>query len=265
MSADKLASFRVDSQLWEQFQSHAKENNTNASALLVAYIKSVVNTGNVITSNPVVNTSTEVNNPTLSTQDIDNCIDKKIKQSIQNINTMSLQDIDNRIIESLADGGIGDAISNSYKSIMGQFNGLVMEVEALKSRLEELTSIPPAAVPQSPITEELTTDNEQLLNNDGQITTELESDRSSTDFPSMTDEQIIELFGLESIVTGNSYDKDSLKDDGILDRFAQNQDVLSSLGIKYRENISPVNNLLKKLNFTVIKHPDKRTHHTSKE
>lgn len=34
MNADKLASFRVDSDLWQQFQGHAKENNTNASALL---------------------------------------------------------------------------------------------------------------------------------------------------------------------------------------------------------------------------------------
>jgi hypothetical protein len=127
--------------------------------------------------------------------------------------------------------------------------------------------VSPAAVPspQSPINEELTTDNAELLNNDGQITTELECDRSSTENPSMTDEQIIELFGLESIATGTPYKTESLESDGVLDRFAQNQDVLSSLGITYREGISPVNNLLKKLNFTVTKHKDKRTYHTSKE
>ncbi len=166
MNADKLASFRVDSDLWQQFQGHAKENNTNASALLVAYIKSVVNTGNVITLNQIVNTSSESNNPSLSIQDIDNRIDEKIKSSIQNIdtiNTLSIQDIDNRIAESLADGGIGEAISNSYSGIMGQFNGLLEELQELKKQFEELTSVPLVPVPQSPINEQLTTDNGELL------------------------------------------------------------------------------------------------------
>ena len=45
MSADKLASFRVDSQLWEQFQGYAKGQNNTATALLISYIKSAVNTG----------------------------------------------------------------------------------------------------------------------------------------------------------------------------------------------------------------------------
>jgi hypothetical protein len=166
MNADKLASFRVDSDLWQQFQGHAKENNTNASALLVAYIKSVVNTGNVITLNQIVNTSSESNNPSPSIQDIDNRIDEKIKSSIQNIdtiNTLSIQDIDNRIAESLADGGIGEAIANSYSGIMGQFNGLLEELQELKKQFEELTSVPLVPVPQSPINEQLTTDNGELL------------------------------------------------------------------------------------------------------
>lgn len=165
MNADKLASFRIDSKLWEQFQAYAKKNNTNASALLVAYVKSVVNTGNVITLSQNINTLSEVNSPSLSIQDIDNCIDDKVKQSIQNINTLSIQDIDNRIIESLADGDIKDAIANSYKAAMGQFNGLFSELQELKKQLEELTSVPSAAVPspQSPINNaELTIDNYQL-------------------------------------------------------------------------------------------------------
>ena len=163
MNADKLASFRVDSDLWQQFQGHAKENNTNASALLVAYIKSVVNTGNVITYNPDVNTSSESNNPSLSIQDIDKRIDEKINQSIQNIdtlNTLSIQDIDNRIIDSIKQGDIKDAIAKltegiatSYAGMMGQFNGLLEELQDLKSQLQELKLVPPAAVPssQSPI------------------------------------------------------------------------------------------------------------------
>ena len=145
MSADKLASFRVDSQLWELFQGYAKENNVTATALLVAYIKSVVNTGSVITSNPVVNTSIEVNNPSLSLQDIDKRMDDKIQQSIHNINTLSLQDIDNRIAESIAAGDIRDAIASSYAGVMGQMNGLIEELQQLKNQLQELQSNPPAA------------------------------------------------------------------------------------------------------------------------
>jgi hypothetical protein len=160
MSADKLASFRVDSQLWEQFQSYAKENNVTATALLISYIKSVVNTGNVITSNLVVNTSSEVNNPSLSIHDIDIRIDEKIKLSIQSINTLSIQDIDNCIDDSLEEGKIKEAIATSYAATMGQFNGLLEELQELK---KQLTSVPPVPVPQSPINEQLTTDNGELL------------------------------------------------------------------------------------------------------
>ncbi|MTJ48389.1 hypothetical protein [Dolichospermum sp. UHCC 0259] len=144
MSADKLASFRVDSQLWEQFQGYAKSQNSTATALLISYIKSVVNTGNVITSNPVVNTSSEVNNPSLSIQDIDNRIDNKIKSSIQGIDTLSIQDIYNCIDDSLEGGKIKEAISTSYAGMMGNFNGLLEELQDIKSQLQEL-QIPPAA------------------------------------------------------------------------------------------------------------------------
>ncbi|MDM3861773.1 MAG: hypothetical protein PT118_18490 [Aphanizomenon gracile PMC644.10] len=199
MSADKLASFRVDSQLWEQFQGYAKENNTNASALLVAYVKSVVNTGSVITSNPVVNTSIEVNNPSLSLQDIDKRMDDKIKLSIQSINTLSIQDIDNRIKESLADGGIGEAIASSYAGVMGQINGLLEELQALQKQVQELQSIPPAPIP-----EQLTTDN-------GQLTKDVECDRSDSDFNSDTQlpiaDDIASLLVIEDILSGDqSYD-----------------------------------------------------------
>ena len=169
MSADKLASFRVDSQLWEQFQSYAKENNTNASALLVAYIKSVVNTGNIITSNPVVNTSSEIIDPSLSIQDIDNRIDDKIKQSIQ-INTPSIQQIedliDARIASACQLGAVRDAIATSYKAVMGQFNGLLEQLD-LKSQLQELQSNPPAPATNDQL---LTTDDQLPMTNDQQET-----------------------------------------------------------------------------------------------
>ena len=83
------------------------------------------------------------------------------KPSIQSVDIVD--NIRTEIKESLANGDIKDAIANSYKAVMGQLNGLVMELEALKSRLEELQSIPLAPVPQSPINEQLTTDNGELL------------------------------------------------------------------------------------------------------
>ena len=53
--------------------------------------------------------------------------------------------IRNEIKESIADGNIKDAISNSYAAVMGNFNGLLSEVEALKKQLQELQPTPPAA------------------------------------------------------------------------------------------------------------------------
>ena len=184
MSADKLASFRVDSQLWEQFQSHAKENNVTATALLISYIKSVIHTSNVITSNPVVSTSSEVNNPTLSIQDIDQRIDDKIKSSIQDVkpSIQNIEDlIDARIGGSIAEGDIRDAIASSYAAVMGNFNGLVEELQELKKQMEVLESVPPAAVPNPPIIEELTTNNEQLTTDNEQFTEDVESDRTDSD------------------------------------------------------------------------------------
>ncbi|MBD2281326.1 hypothetical protein [Aphanizomenon flos-aquae] len=189
MSADKLASFRVDSQLWEQFQSYAKENNVTATALLISYIKSVVNTGNVITPNPVVNTSSEIIDPSLSIQNIDKRIDDKIKLSIQNINTLSLQDIDNSIADSLADGGIGEAIAKNYEAMMGQFNGLLEELQELKKQFEELKSIPPVPVPQPQINEELTIDNEEPTTDNEQLTNEILIEPSKTDSDLESDTQ----------------------------------------------------------------------------
>lgn len=267
MNADKLASFRVDSDLWQQFQGHAKENNTNASALLVAYIKSVVNTGNVITSSQNINTSSESNNPSLSIQDIDKRIDEKIKSSIQNIdtiNTLSIQDIDNRIAESLADGGIGEAIANSYAGIMGQFNGLLEELQELKKQFEELQSNPPAAVPSPPINEQLTTDNGELLivnyqlpeqetgNREQGIGEHEDVDLADSDLKSdtqspMTNEQLttdnrhlpltnnelIQLLGIEDILSGQKYWQNSLIESGIDTKITSNLETLKQMGVKF--------------------------------
>ena len=69
------------------------------------------------------------------------------------------------IKESLADGNIKEAIASSYADMMGQFNGLVDEVEALKSQLQELQLTPPSPVPddQLPIPcSQLPVTNDQL-------------------------------------------------------------------------------------------------------
>ena len=186
MSADKLASFRVDSQLWEQFQSYAKENNVTATALLISYIKSVVNTGNIITSNPVVNTSSEIIDPSLSIQDIDNRIDDKIKQSIQ-INTPSIQQIedliDARIASACQLGAVRDAIASSCAGVAKQFNGLLEQLQDLKSQLQELQSNPPATVPSPPINEQLTTDNGELTITNYQLPEQETGDREHENKP----------------------------------------------------------------------------------
>jgi hypothetical protein len=65
---------------------------------------------------------------------------------------------------------------------MGQFNGLLKELQELKKQFEKLTSVPLAPVPQSPINEQLTTPGEI---DDGR-TEDVESDRTDSDLTSDT-------------------------------------------------------------------------------
>jgi hypothetical protein len=260
MSADKLASFRVDSQLWEQFQGYAKGQNNTATALLISYIKSAVNTGNVITSSQNINTSSQSNNPSLSIQDIDKRIDEKIKSSIQNIdtiNTLSIQDIDNRIAESLADGGIGEAIAASYAGMMAQFNGLLEEWQELKKQFEELKSIP-----QPQINEELTIDNEELTTDNyqlpeqetgnreqgtGEYEDQVDSDLTSdTQSPIINDQlpitshserkpnftrnyQIVSMLECQFWIDGKRFNQQDLKDNGIDKSITRNKAEIESI------------------------------------
>ncbi|MFM6671557.1 MAG: hypothetical protein ACKPJO_15750 [Dolichospermum sp.] len=136
-----LATFRIDEELWGKFKDIAKNKQTNASALIIQYIQGVVNSGGVD------------NVPQSAPQNIDNF------PTIQNIEDL----IDARIGGSIRDGDIKYAIAASYTAVMGQFNGLLEELQALQKQVQELKSIPPAAVPQSPIIEQLTTDNEQFV------------------------------------------------------------------------------------------------------
>ena len=58
--------------------------------------------------------------------------------------------IKTEIKESLANGDIKDAIAKNYEATMGQFNGLLEEVQLLKKQVQELQLTPPsAAVPCS--------------------------------------------------------------------------------------------------------------------
>jgi hypothetical protein len=121
----------------------------------------------------------------------------------------------------LADGGIKDAIANSYKAAMGQFNGLLQEMQELKKQLEELKSNPPAPIPQSPIT------NPQLPT---------------------TNDELIEVLGIQDIIAGQIYNFDSLKEDGIIASIKENQALIENfIGDKLtlKDDLSDMNKILK--------------------
>jgi len=98
---------------------------------------------------------------TVDTNQIKELIETAVQEKLEKLTIVDNVDtIKNLIAESLADGDIKDAISTSYEAMMGQFNGLLEELQELK---KQLTSVPPVPVPQSPINEQLTTDNGELL------------------------------------------------------------------------------------------------------
>ena len=73
-------------------------------------------------------------------------IETAVQEKLEKLTIVDNVDILKKLIdESLADGKIGDAIAKNYEAMMGQFNGLLEELQQLKNQLEELQSIPPAA------------------------------------------------------------------------------------------------------------------------
>ncbi|BAZ87431.1 hypothetical protein [Dolichospermum compactum] len=85
---------------------------------------------------------------TVNINQIKELIETTVQDKLTEFTTVDNVDtIKNLIAESLADGGIGEAIATSYADMMGNFNGLLEELQDLKSQLQELQSIPPAAVP----------------------------------------------------------------------------------------------------------------------
>ena len=79
---NKLATFRVDSADWQRFQDTAKQNNTTASALLIGFIQSVIESGIDKVNQPSIQDIDKTTQPSI--QDIDTMIDDKIRLSIQN-------------------------------------------------------------------------------------------------------------------------------------------------------------------------------------
>lgn len=124
------------------------------------------------------------------------------------------QKIDDRIVRALGEDGLffdsaandltKEAIARSYSQATTNLNStrdeFYSKVDALQKQFEELKSVPPAAVPGPPIIEQLTTDNEQL-------TEDVESDRSDSDFKSDTQlpiaDDIASLLGIEAILSGD--------------------------------------------------------------
>jgi hypothetical protein len=273
-----LATFRIDEELWGKFKDIAKNKQTNASALIIQYIQGVVSSGGVdnspkatpqnIDSSPQPNLDDIYkyiddkldNNTAVSPQPNLDDIYKYIDDKLDNLEDVSIQDIDNKIAESLRDGDIKDAISNSYAAVMGQFNGLLEELQALQKQLQELKSVPPA--PQLPTAEGLTTDNEELTTDNyqlpeqetgnreqgtGEYEDQVDSDLTSdTQSPIINDQlpitshserkpnftrnyQIVSMLECQFWIDGKRFNQQDLKDNGIDKSITRNKAEIESI------------------------------------
>jgi hypothetical protein len=167
-------------------------------------------------------------------------------QVIQHGNTSD--DIVRQLIkESISDGDIGGAIANSYAGMMGQFNGLLEELQALQKQVQELKSIPPAPVPKLPTDNtQMTTDNEQLpeqeTGNREQVTVDCE-DVDQFENELIPFSQIILMLGCRHYMNGRNFTQQDLKNDGIDKNITINKAGIESLlGVK----INPKNSTLQR-------------------
>jgi hypothetical protein len=167
-------------------------------------------------------------------------IETAVQEKLEKLTIVDNVDIiKNLIAESLADGEIKEAIASAYEAAMGQFNGLLEELQELKKQVEEFKSSPATVPsPQSPIT------NDQLPGED------VDSDRTPntlTQSP-MTDDQLIEALGIVEIIAGNPYDAESLGD--IPEKIEQHKLELQRLGVKISPApLTTLNSLLKCLGY----------------
>jgi hypothetical protein len=196
-------SFRLTDEELELLRQHQEDGEKSLNLTAKRLLLSALGVDAKKPSLQIVNT--------VDTNQIKELIETAVQEKLTELTTVDNVDIFKKLIdESLADGGIGEAIASSYTAMMGQFNGLLEELQDLKSQLQELKSIPPAPVPQSPITnEELTIDNGQSQDNvttaPEEIETELlegeDSDANILPPSPMTDDQlrIIQLLGIDEI------------------------------------------------------------------
>ena len=189
-------------------------------------------------------------------------IETAVQEKLEKLTIVDNVDILKKLIdESLADGGIGEAIAKNYEAMMGQFNGLLEELQELKKQFEELTSVPLVPVPQSPINEQLTTDNGELLIVNNQLPEQETGNREQgtgehedVDLAdSLTDnDQIIKLLIIEGIAEGELYNAETLKTDGIFDAMRENQSILEQLTgekLTLREDTGDINKILKFMGY----------------
>ncbi|MFM6254042.1 MAG: hypothetical protein ACKPEQ_33685 [Dolichospermum sp.] len=110
---------------------------------------------------------------TVDTNQIKELIEVAVQEQLTKFTTVDNVDtIKNLIAESLADGDIKYAISNSYTAMMGQFNGLLEQLQELKKQID-CNSIPQFPVPSPTIIEQLTTDNGELVIDNYQLDQEI--------------------------------------------------------------------------------------------
>lgn len=161
------------------------------------------------------------------------------KPSIQSVDIVD--SIRTEIKESLADGDIKDAIASSYEATMGQFNGLLEELQDLKSQLQKLQSNPPAAVPPSPVTNKQSSakDISNVFPTPAAKKITIEPYSSNRYLPitnpqlPVTAEDVITFLGIADILAGDQYWEDKLNESGINQKIVENVSYLSEkLNIK---------------------------------
>lgn len=137
-----LGTFRVRAGMWDQFKQLASDNNVTATDLILSFIENCLQSQSIPQSQ-VIEAIPQPNLDNVYTY-IDSKLDKTL--SIQQVEDL----IDSRIGGSIQAGDIKDAIAHSYEATMGQFNGLLEEFQLIKKQMEELQSISPSAIDNSP-------------------------------------------------------------------------------------------------------------------
>ncbi|MFN5988246.1 MAG: hypothetical protein ACK47Q_02245 [Dolichospermum sp.] len=289
-----LATFRIDEDLWGKFKDIAKTNRTNASALIVAYIEGVVSAGEVADfgiagqgtdSLSIQNIDKLIGERIKSVQDIDSLsiqqidlrIDERIKSLQQSTNSLSVQDIDKRIDEKL--GGIESMV----KKLIGENIPVIPDEWELSqlvrteigNSLEEghiagkIQDIRDYIVRQF---NEMAVDlNSRLAKVEGAVTGENKPDSTTTkpelvapvdNLTTSADKtKLINLLGLEKILSGDLYNADTLKKDGYFKAIADNKAEIakiSGIEVKLADDLTDMNAIINWLGYKSIRTTHKK-------